>query len=83
MRIKIKDIKPTLIDVSTVTEDDFIIKDWIVEYEIIFSKPNYDFTFLDSSTHKLDIITGTLDYENLPSIKDIIEYLRDRYDKIH
>jgi hypothetical protein len=67
MKIIIDSIKAEVIDTSTVTENDFLIAQWIIRYTVMFPPKK--------ETH----ISGSLSINILPNPKFIIDFIKDLY----
>ena len=72
MRIIINAVDPTIIDASTMSENDVIIADWVVQYEVSFPPLR--------QTH----INGVLKIEGdiLPDLNLVIEYIQHLYNSV-
>lgn len=68
MRIIIKSIEANLIDTSTIEEDNYLIKHWVIKYEILFIEEGHN-------------IQGSLDWTAVPNIYKIIKFIKWFYGK--
>jgi len=72
MRIKINTVEAIIIDASTMSENDFMIADWVVKYEVSFPPLR--------QTH----IDGVLKIESdiFPDLNLIIKYIQHLYNSV-